>query len=75
MMAKSWSSGNSYLRLVSSSLDNKHVLTLAVLSLEELQRALEAIQLYAKRTCDGEEKLKCPMEIRLSLDGSREMST
>ncbi len=73
-MIKSWSSGNSYLRLVNNLSAPNTTMTLVLLSELELQQALGAIQLFAKHTCDGEGNLKCPMEIKLSLKDSREMS-
>ena len=73
---KGWSQGNSYLRLVNSLYQEpgKHM-TLSMQSVSELQLALEAIQRLQKHTINGEEKLKCLTEIKLSLEGSKEMST
>jgi len=73
-VVKSWSSGNSYLRLVSSLYqEQSKVMTLSMHTVSELQQALEAIQHLEKLTCAGEAKLKCRTEIKLSLVDSKEM--
>ncbi len=75
-MIKSWPSGNSYLRLVSSLYQEpkKHMI-LSMQSVSELQQALEALQRLEKLTCGGEGRLRCLTEIKLSLEGSKEMSS
>ncbi len=76
MPDKNWPSGNSYLRLVNSlQAEPKKVMTLYTQQVSELQLVLEAIQTLQKRTCGGEVKLRCLTEIRLSLVGSKEMSS
>ncbi len=74
-MKKSWPSGNSYLRLVSTLYQEpKKRMTLSMQSVSELQSALEAIQKLEKFTIDGGVRLKCLTQISLTVEGSKEMS-
>ncbi len=74
-MRKSWQSGNSYLRLVSTlPQESNKVMTLCMQQVSELQLALEAIQTLERSISGGEVKLRCHTEIKLSLEDSREMS-
>ncbi len=54
---KSWSSGNSYLRQLSSTQSCGTKLTVHTQSQQELQSVLEAIQMYAMRTNYGKAKI------------------
>ncbi len=75
-MLKTWQSGNSYLRLVSSLYQEpKKHMTLSMQSVLELQLALEAIQIFEKHTMPGEVKLRCLTTIKLTLEDSKEMSS
>ncbi len=70
-MNKSWSSGNSYLRLLSSlPLEQKKVMTLHLLSVQELQSALEAILTLEGHMKSGKESLRCHTTVSLSVQDS-----
>ncbi len=75
MIEKSWSSGNSYLRLLSSSLKEDKRMTISMLSVSELQLVSEAIQILDKRMSTGKVRPKWAIEISLHADVSREMSS
>ncbi len=73
---KSWSSGNSYLRLLSSlPQEPSKVMTLCLLSVSELQLVSEAIQTLDKHMSTGKGNPKWVIEISLRVDVSKEMST
>ncbi len=73
-MSKSWSSGNSYLRLLSSLPEEPNkVMTISTLSVSELQSVLETILKLDKGMSTGKANLVCHTNIRLSVEDSREM--
>jgi len=73
---KSWSSGNSYLRLVSTlSQEPSKDMTIYTLSVSELQSVLEAIQKLDKSMNTGKGRLRCHTQISLRVDDSKEMSS
>ncbi len=70
-MSRCLDMGNSYLRLVSSlSEEPNKVMTICTQSRQELQLALEAIQIFAVHMNYGKARKTCPMRISLSLDGT-----
>ncbi len=75
-MTKAWSSGNSYLRLLSTlPQESNKVMTLCMQSASELQLVSEAIQILDKRMNTGKVNPRWVIEISLRVDVSKEMST
>jgi len=71
---KEWQSyHNSYLRHLSLLKPEKDSMTISTLSVQELQSALEQIQIFVTRTKSTKGHLECHGEIKLSLKNSEEM--
>ncbi len=71
---KEWSSGNSYLRLLSSlHQESSKVMTLCMQSEQELQLVLEAIRKFGKSMSTGKGKVECRIQISLHDVDSKEM--
>ncbi len=71
MNDKTWSSGNSYLRLVSSVYQNpKKLMIFCTQSVQELQSVLEAIQTLEAHMSSGKVRLRCLTEIKLQVEDS-----
>ncbi len=76
-MNKSWSSGNFYLRRLSTvPLEFEDSMTMCTLSVQELQSALEATLRYAKSSNIGKAKIVIHRgTINISIGSSKEMSS
>ncbi len=81
-MTKSWSSGNSYLRLLSSlSSERKKVMIFCTQSEREQQLVLQAVKVLEAHMSSGKVRIvrtqnpdSCVGTIEVSVDDSREMS-
>ncbi len=74
-MNKSWPSGNSYLRLLSSlPLEPNKVMTLSMLQVSELQLVLEAILTLEEHMKSGKARLRCLTTINLTVVDSEEIT-
>ncbi len=73
---KSWSSyGNSYLRHLESSRKEGDSMNIFTQSVQELQSALEAIQMYVKSSSTGRARIRIHLgTISISIESSKEMS-